>query len=65
LEDTLVVGGDIGLRKYGDGLLVNTLDDGFPAQHGQGFAREAGRGITGWNDSDKLHSLFLKFSAKI
>ena len=64
-EDALVIGSDVGLGKYGDGLFVNTLNDGLSTQHGQGLAWETRGGIAGGDDSNKLHSLFLKFSAKI
>ena len=53
--DALIVGSYIGFAKNVDHLFIDSLDDGFSAQHGQGLAGKTCRGIACRNDSNKFH----------
>ena len=55
IVNPLVVRGDHGIVQYARHLLVDPPDNGFPAQHGQRFGREAGRRIPRRYDCDKFH----------
>ena len=56
VADALVVGSHHGIVQHAGDLLVNPLDDGFAAQHGQRFAGKARRRVTRGNDRNEFHS---------